>query len=668
MNQFSSQRRHDLICLCLVLVTLAVYWPVRHYQFVNYDDIYYVYLNPHVRAGLTPGGVAWAFTSHYRSNWHPLTWLSHMLDCEIFGLDAGAQHLVNVAFHAVNVLLLFLVLNRMTRAPWRSAFVAALFALHPLHVESVAWIAERKDVLSAFFFMLTLWAYVGYVERLSVISDQLSGKQISTNHQSPATGFYVLALVFFALGLMSKPMVVTLPFVLLLLDYWPLGRMFCRARMPEGFRAAASAGNPDIRRGLPALQSLNSGSMDFAPKPCGFGRLIVEKLPFFTLSALSCIVTIWAQRGAIGSLEKFPLAARLANAVVAYAAYLVKAVWPTHLAVFYPYHKLPLQVIVLSVVVLIIISAWTLWQARRAPQFIVGWLWYWGTLVPVIGLVQVGQQSMADRYTYLPLIGIFVMLAWAIPDLVFEPGARRTHDTTVAAGFSLRGTDAPMKGAATRNSVLLGALKPVAAVIAVSLLFVLAVLSRLQVRYWENTETLFDHALQVTKDNWIAHYNLGFALAQAGKIPEALQQFEEAVKIKPDYADAQYNLGRALILEGRAPEAVGHWETAAESNPGDLETQNDLARLLATLPPSKGGNPARAVSLAEQTCQHSDYRVAKYVDTLAVAYASADRFNEAVDAGQKALALAQNTRQWKLAGEIEGRLELYRGRGGSTAK
>ncbi len=591
MMEISRQRRNDLICLCLVLATIAVYWPVRQFQFVNYDDIYYVYLNPHVRSGVTPSAVAWAFSARYRSNWHPLTWVSHMLDCQLFGLDPGAQHMVNVMFHIGSVLLLFHVLNRMTAAPWRSAFVAALFALHPLHVESVAWIAERKDVLSAFFWMLTMWAYVRHVEKLTVRSSQFSVH-------------YVLALVFFTLGLMAKPMLVTLPFVLLLLDYWPLGRT----------RWAKPAVGEKLEKPLT--------------------QLMAEKLPFLALAAASCVVTVWAQSGAISSLEKLPLVTRLANAVVSYASYLSKAVWPRNLAVFYPYAKLSSQEIVIAVGVLIGISAWSIWKARRQPHFIVGWLWYLGTLIPVIGLVQVGQQSMADRYTYLPLIGIFMVLAWAVPPSVIQQRVSR--------------------------QIIAGA--------AAALLGTFAVGCRLQVRYWENTETLFRHALQVTKDNWIAHYNLGFALAQAGNVPKALEHFEEAVRIKPDYADAQYNLGRALILLGRRSEAVSHWGQALQAKPDDIETQNDLARLLATLPRSEGGDSGRAVTLAEQACRLTSNHLPKYLDTLAMAYASAGRFGDAIATGQKAVELARVAGQWPLAGEIETRLEMYRNRRAPTAK
>jgi tetratricopeptide (TPR) repeat protein len=681
----SIRQRNFLIWLGLVLATVAVYWPVRHFDFVNYDDQSYVYENPHVQRGLTLEGFAWFFTTHWEANWHPLTWLSHMLEVQLFGLNAGGHHLVNLLFHVANALLLFHILNRMTAAPLRSAFVAALFALHPLHVESVAWIAERKDVLSAFFWMLTLWAYVRYVETLNA-------------QRSTLNRFYALTLVFFTLGLMAKPMLVTLPFVLLLLDYWPLGRT----------RWADSVVGKKVKFPL--------------------SRLLMEKLPFLTLSVASCAVTLWAQHagGAVESTEHLPIDGRIINALVSYVRYLGKAFWPDGLAVFYPLEKWPLEAVVVAAAVLLGVSLWVVWNARRQPQFVLGWLWYLGTLVPVIGLVQVGSQSMADRYSYLPLIGIFIMVAWSLPSSVLERPR----------------------------------LKIIAAVTAVVLLGICAALSCRQLRYWQNSVTLFEHALAVTGPNdvahlnlgnaflangkiqdaishyeqalWVrpaeahsnigsalmrlgrvpeavghfeqallvkpdyaeAHYNLGLALAQLGNLQEAMNHWEQALRIKPDYAEAHYNLGGALWQTGNTQEAIAHWEQALRINPHyadahrslglvlaqtgspreaithlervleiqpDLpDVQNKLARMLTTLTPAEGGDPVRALTMAERACALTGNRVVPYLDTLAAAYAAAGRFNDAIATAAKAIELARAAGQPQMVSEIEAHLQLYR--------
>jgi hypothetical protein len=372
-------RRPALVCIILVVSTLAAYWPVHRAEFANFDDPDYVTNNPDVFRGLTWHGVVWAFTRIHGSNWHPLTWLSHMADCSLFGENAAGHHLVNVGFHVANTLLLFLLLGRMTGAVWRSGFVAALFALHPLHVESVAWIAERKDVLSTFFGLLALWFYIRYVERQKAEGRIQNPSPRTTQH---ATRCYLLSLCFFALGLMSKPMLLTLPFVMLLLDYWPLGRF-----------------------NTPTLPRFHAPSLPHSTTPITL--LVWEKLPFLALSLASSVVTFWAQKtgGAVVSVQTMPLADRLANASVSYIAYLIKTFWPTKLAAFYPFAaELPGTEAILSTLVLIGLTVLAFATARRAPCLLVGWLWFVGTLVPVIGLVQVGGQAMADRYTYIPLV------------------------------------------------------------------------------------------------------------------------------------------------------------------------------------------------------------------------------------------------------------------------
>ena len=359
------------ICFSLVISILCIYWQVRHFSFVNYDDPQYVTANYAVQAGLAFENIRWAFTAVHANNWHPLTWLSHMLDCQIYGLDPGRHHLTNVLFHILNTLLLFLVFKKMTGALWKSAFVAALFALHPLHVESVVWVAERKDVLSTFFFMLTLWSYTRYVERTNLYN-------------------YLMVLLFFMLGLMTKPMLVTLPFVFLLLDYWPLQR-FC------------------------------FGSSDSNGQRSFYWGLVWEKMPLFILSSASSVVTYLVQKssGAVNSLAAIPFHVRIANALLSYVSYIEKMLWPEHLAVLYPYPNVILPwKIVCAGLLLMMISVFIFRRLRSKPYLAVGWLWYLGTLVPVIGIVQVGAQAMADRYTYVPLIGIFFIAAWGGADLV----------------------------------------------------------------------------------------------------------------------------------------------------------------------------------------------------------------------------------------------------------
>jgi len=436
-----------LICLLLALITLALYWPATHFDFINYDDPDYVIYNPPIQHGITGAGLVWAFKTRHASNWHPLTWASHMADCALYGLNPGGHHLTNLLFHAANVVLLFLVLCQWTGAPWRSALVAALFAWHPLHVESVAWVSERKDVLSAFFWLLTLAAYGRYAK----------GRKV----------FYCLALFFFALALLSKPMVVTLPFVLLLLDFWPLKR-------------TAAPG------------------------------LFVEKIPFFALAALECVATLWAQSGA-NSVVNFgilPFSARVANALVSCVLYLWKMLWPVDLALPYPYsHIWTFWPAAGAGCLLLLISAGAILRARREPYLIVGWLWFLGTLTPVIGLAQTGIQPMADRYTYAPLIGIFIMAVWAIPGAWTRwPRPGLVFGAVVAGvlGFLLAGAET-------------------------------------QLQYWRNSVALFSHTVAVTRNNILAEYNLAEALARQGDEALAVVHYQRALAIEPNRVEAHYN-------------------------------------------------------------------------------------------------------------------------------
>ncbi len=480
------------ICLLLVVVTLAVYWPVMRCGFVNYDDPDYFTSNTRVLAGLTPGNIAWAFTTGRTGYWHPLTWLSLMLDAELFGKGPFGPHFTNLLFHLANTVLVFLLLRRLTAANWRSAFVAALFALHPLHVESVAWISERKDVLSTFFGMLSLGAYACYA--------QGTGNREQAGKTSSIQWCYWSAVFFFALGLMSKPMLVTLPLVMLLLDWWPLKRF--------------------------AIYDLRFTIL----------RLVWEKIPFFLLSAISCVVTFIVQRnsGVVVSLMNISLAGRIENAFVSYARYLGKTFWPSPLVVLYPH---PIHwdagLIVFSLVLVIGFSVAALWFGRKHPYVPVGWFWFVGTLVPVIGLVQVGIQSMADRYTYLPLIGVFMVVVW---------------------GFD----EARVKWRLPESLVLF--------LVGMALLAG-AWVTRNQLGYWRDSETLFRYALAVTENNSLAYNSLGICLSEKGQQADAMDCFQKSLQINSDNADVLCNMGNALAQSGRWDEAADYFHRALKMAP-----------------------------------------------------------------------------------------------------
>ena len=502
-------------CIWLILITavLLVYWQVGDHEFINYDDNVYITDNAQVQKGLTSNGIIWAFTTSHTGNWHPLTWISHMLDCELYGLNPRGHHLTNVLLHMANAILLFVVLRWMTGAIWRSGLVAALFALHPLHVESVAWAAERKDVLSTFFWMLTMVAYVHYVNR-------------------PGGKRYFLVLVTFFLGLMAKPMLVTLPFVLLLLDYWPLNRFKPREvtgsveDQPLGFRSSGDDKSPIL-------------------------KAVMEKTPLFLMSLFSCVVTVMAQQeaGAISTLEIIPFKLRIANGLVSFVAYMGKMIWPQDLAVFYPHPVSDLQIWkpVAAGLFLLIVSTVVLLVAQRCRYVLVGWLWYLGTLVPVIGLVQVGEQAMADRYTYVPLIGLFIVVVWGFADLVKGWRSRRWVVSVSAAVMVL----ALMAG------------------------------SWLQVAHWKNSVKLFKHALDATSNNYVAHYNLGNALALQGKLTGAVSHYNKALQINPDHAEAHLNLAVGLDRQGKHQEAIQHYAEVLRISPHDAQSHNNLGVALA---------------------------------------------------------------------------------------
>ena len=492
VNASSAHRRVFVVSLLLVLITAAAYLRIVDTGFIALDDWEYVTQNAHVQVGLTWNGVKWAFTTMHVANWHPLTWLSHMLDCQLYGLNPLGHHVTNLLFHIANVLLLFLVLSRMTGSLWRSAFVAALFGVHPLHVESVVWIAERKDVLSTFFWLLTTLAYVGYVRQ-------------------PNKKRYLPVVLFFALGLMSKPMLVTLPLILLLLDYWPLRRL-----------------------------------------ETGMRNLIWEKAPLLAMSAASCVMTVIAQQGgkAINTLSYLPIAARIDNAAAAYAAYILKMLWPAQLAIYYahPLNTLPVWKIAMSAALLICISALVFVYGRRQRCLVTGWLWYLITLIPVIGLVQVGAQAMADRYTYVPLIGLFVIIAWCVPD----------RSTFVSRRFA----------------------SYVLPVLAVVIIAALATRTWVQTGYWKDDVVLFKQALRIGGESAPMHLSLGTRLAERGDTDEAIIHYRRALEIIPNGLVTHNNLGIAFGYKGNLDEAICEFNKAIDIDPKCTQARCNLALAL----------------------------------------------------------------------------------------
>jgi len=545
MKKQPYKYRFFLISICLIAAIVAVYWPVYKYDFVKYDDDFYVSNNAHIRSGLDWQSIRWAFsTVGYAHNWHPVTWFSHIVDYQLFRDWAGGHHLVNVFFHILNTLLLFHILKRMTAALWPSAFVAAAFALHPLHVESVAWIAERKDVLSTFFMLLTIWAYIRYVEK-------------------PKLKWYLTAFILFALGLMSKPMLVTLPFVLLLLDYWPLERKI----------------------------SL---------------RLLVEKIPFFICSIASSAVTFSIQQrsGAAIAIETINLTTRINNTIVSYIGYIIKMIWPSRLAVLYPHPgaSLSSMQIIICALLLVLISIGFLYFGRRYKFLTVGWLWYLGMLVPVIGLVQVGTQAMADRYTYMTLTGLFIIIAWSAKELIGKWQYRN---------FSL-------------------------AFLAITALAALALTSRQQIKYWKNTFILFEHTLQVTGRNPLILESYADCFFDIKKYDRAIEEFTKLLKIKPGAAKARCNLGCALMWTGKPEEAIEQFKLTIKYEPDFALAYNNLAATLR----AQGRND-EAVEYYKQTLKlQPDFMEARL--KLATILTELQEFDQAIEICNKAIEFEPN--------------------------
>ena len=658
-------RRELFIGLFLTAATLVVFWQVGNHDFINLDDAVYVTENVHVQRGFSRDSIVWAFTTPHAANYHPLTWLSHMLDVELFGLNPRGHHLTNVFFHLLNTLLLFLALQRMTGALWRSGFVAALFALHPLHVESVAWVAERKDVLSTLFWMLTLWAYIRYVERPKPIR-------------------YLLTLLAFALGLMAKPMLVTLPFVLLLLDYWPLGR---------------------IHGGQ--LPALDNGRSQLSPRSQKLERqifrLLWEKLPFFLLAAASSAVTLLVQKsgGALGTFEIYPIKIRFANALISYVRYIWKMIWPHHLVIFYlhPRESVSMLQAVGAGILLAGISILLIWTGRRYRYLVVGWLWYLGTLVPVIGLVQVGSQAMADRYTYVPLIGLFIIIIWGVPDLMVRWQYRRTaiaFATSLLLPFLMMSTWTQLShwhdrktlweytlAVAPNHYYALNSLGEIAsddgdlekalayytkafeanphyqsAISNIGSIFykqgkydeaikyfyqalemdpddavVHSNLGEAFSRQGNLDKAIFNFTQAVTLDpkNCKAHNHVGMIFVSQGELNQAISHFSEAIKINPDYAEAHYNLGAVFLRQGKPDEALKHFSEAVKINPDYAEAQNNLGALLV-----QQGNFDEAIAhLSRALSIKPDYAAAH--NNMGDALARQGEFDEAISHYAQAL-------------------------------
>ena len=624
MKQLNLRWQIVGVCICLAVLTWIVFGQTLWHDFINYDDPRYVYENSKITSGLSLSGIVWAFTHIHSMNWHPLTTISHMLDCQLYGLKAGWHHFTNVLLHSVATLLLFLALLQMTRALWRSAFVAAVFAIHPLRVESVAWIAERKDVLSGVFFMLTLLAYTHYV-------------------RAPSLRRYLLLATACAFGLMSKPMLVTLPFVLLLLDYWPLGRC---SHKP----VARPLVNAPERHAHGALLA----RLSWVP-------LLVEKIPLIALAAVSSAVTLVAQKGAVGYTEQLPVMSRISNAVVTYVLYIGQMFWPAKLAVFYPHpeNRLLFWQIILALVILVGITAGSIAVRKRRPYLLVGWFWYIGMLVPVIGLVQVGWQGHADRYTYLPQIGLYIMISWMVVDFTGLWHRQREILTACAA----------------------------------IVLTALGSRTWVQTSYWRDSETLFRQALAVTANNDVADNNLGIVFLQQGKLDEAISLLQAAVDLRPDNSPAQENLAKALLQKGRVPEALVHYHKLVELQPDNFEVHNivgtvlvqqghiregveewqkvlviqpdngnamsNLAWVFATAPDDSLRDGAQAVKLAEQALHLSGGRIPILFRTLAAAYAETGQFSRAIETAQRGITLANNQGNPGLAAELQGSISLY---------
>ena len=568
------------ICAGLVALVWFVFGQAIKFPFINFDDPEYVYEVPEINAGLTLHGVKWAFTHWPATNWFPLKNVSHMLEFQFYGFNPGLFHLTNVVLHAATVVLLFLVLRKFTGSIWRSAFVAAIFAIHPLRAESVVWIEERKDVLSGIFFMLTLAAYFYYTRK-------------------PTVARYLTISILFAAGLLSKAMLITTPIILLLLDYWPL--------------------NKDQGSEIGSQKSQNSSS---------WPKLILEKAPLFVLSLIVAFLTSRGIAPAHSAADQLPFLARIGNAFVSYLVYVWQMIWPTNLGVFYPYPQngLPIWQSIVAAAILVVITIAIFAVRKSRPYLFVGWFWYLIMLLPVIGVIQVNLQSHADRYTYLPQIGLYLIIAWGVADLL----ASWRYRTQIAS----------------------------AAAVVVILAFAFA--ARVQASYWRDSEALWTHTIAVTKDNYFAHASLADLLMRRGRVNEAIEHSEEALRIRPGDADAQNNLGLALLQTGDTQRAVAHLEKALEIDSGHMNAEVNLAWVLATSSNESMRNGARAVQLAEDVARRAGHPNAIVLRTLASAYAETGRYSDAIETAQQAIAIAKTTGNEGLAADLERNIAAYR--------
>jgi protein O-mannosyl-transferase len=599
-----------IISLLLTVATLMAFWQVTYSDFINFDDGRYVTENRHIQDGLTVEAIRWAFTTLYAEFWHPLTWLSHLVDVQLFGLDPRGHHLTNLLLHLASTLLLFLVFHRMTKALWQSAFVAALFALHPLHVESVAWVADRKDVLSAFFWILTMGAYAFYVER-------------------PGLKRYLAILLSFALGLMAKPMLVTLPFALLLLDYWPLQRFAPKKAAQEIRTEGNKQEDGDRKKGKsrkkqPAKgEGIKEKTTDPKNPWVVIRLLLLEKIPLFAMTVLSSFLAYIAQQGEdLGSVGGAPPSERLANAFISYIVYLGKMFWPTNLAVYYPYPGArPFWQVLGAVFFFIAVMLLAIRAAKRVPYLAVGWLWYVGTLVPVIGIVQVGRHAMADRYTYIPLIGLFIIVAWGVPELSKNWRFRKK------------------------------------ALIALPALCILCLflLTWRQVGYWRNSITLFDHVLKVTDRNAVAYNNRGTAYGSLGNYRQAIEDYNKATELNPKYELAYNNRGYAYGMIGNHRQAIEDYDKAIVLNPEYAEAYYNRAITYGKL-----GNHRQAIEDYNKAIElNPKYALAYY--NRGIEYVKFGNHRQAIEDYNKAIALdPKSARAYNNRGTAYGSLGNYR--------
>ena len=576
-----------LLAVLLALATIVLYWPAMDAGFVNFDDGFYVTSNARVQSGVTLEGIKWAFFNPVCYMWHPLTVLSHMLDCQFFGLKPWGHHLTSVLLHALNTMLVLLLLRRLTGAIWRSLLVAALFGWHPLQVESVAWVAERKNVLSTCFGLLALLFYARYAEvqsqrgkvqgPKSKVQSQAAGIP-AVQHGSRTTvhalrstlhapRYYVLSLLFFALGLMSKPMLVTWPFVLLLIDYWPLNRI--------------------------QVSDVNLHSRNLR-------RLVMEKIPFFALAAVTCVVTFMVQKqgGILASADTLPLGARGGNALISYCRYLGKLFWPIHLAVLYPHPgRWPVEKVLLAGVLLLGLSVLFFVQRRRYPFLLMGWLWYCGTLLPVIQLVQTGTHAMADRYAYVPSLGVLIAAIYGAAELLRNWRYR---------------------------AIALSGMGAVAIVLCLRL-------TRQQLEYWQDSEALSRHALEVTENNPMAHYLLGNALADRGQIDEAIRQYQEAIRLQPGYAEYHYNLGSVLARSGQTGEAIRQLQEALRLQPDNVMARLNLGNAL-----DESGQIDEAIRQYQEALRLQPDNAMAHLN-LGISFATKGQIDDAIRQYQEAL-------------------------------